>query len=313
MGETTAAEAGEPAAAGRPADAGGATETAAVAEAVGTFGEPVVTARGLEIVYPGGIGKPDFTAVAGVDFTVHKGEVFGLVGESGSGKTTIGRAIAGLTTATGGSLNVLGYEMVGMKEKTFKPLRKRIGFVFQDPAASFNPQLTVGQCIEEPFAVHRPKMSDADRRKEVLSLLDAVQLPTEYAKRYPHELSGGQRQRASLARGIALDPELLVADEPTSALDVSVQAKVLELFRELQDRLGFAAVFISHDLAVVDMLSDRIGVLFHGELVENGTGEQVLTRPDHDYTRRLIASLPVPDPIEQEQRRKEAARLRAAL
>ena len=163
VGETTAAEAGEPAAAGRPADAGGATETAAVAEAVGTFGEPVVTARGLEIVYPGGIGKPDFTAVAGVDFTVHKGEVFGLVGESGSGKTTIGRAIAGLTTATGGSLNVLGYEMVGMKEKTFKPLRKRIGFVFQDPAASFNPQLTVGQCIEEPFAVHRPKMSDAEQ------------------------------------------------------------------------------------------------------------------------------------------------------
>ena len=242
-----------------------------------------------------------------------KGEVFGLVGESGSGKTTIGRAIAGLTTATGGSLDVLGCEMVGVREKTFKPLRKRIGFVFQDPAASFNPQLTIGQCIEEPFAVHRGSMSDAERRQEVLSLLDAVQLPTEYADRYPHELSGGQRQRASLARGIALDPELLVADEPTSALDVSVQAKVLELFRELQDRLGFAAVFISHDLAVVDMLSDRIGVLYRGELLENGTGEQVLTRPDHDYTRRLIASLPVPDPVEQEQRRKEAARLRAAL
>jgi len=301
-GETTAAEVGETPAAGSHA-----------AEADRRFGDPVVTARGLEIVYPGGIGKPDFTAVAGVDFTVHKGEVFGLVGESGSGKTTIGRAIAGLTTATGGSLDVLGCEMVGVREKTFKPLRKRIGFVFQDPAASFNPQLTIGQCIEEPFAVHRGSMSDAERRTEVLSLLDAVQLPTEYADRYPHELSGGQRQRASLARGIALDPELLVADEPTSALDVSVQAKVLELFRELQDRLGFAAVFISHDLAVVDMLSDRIGVLYRGELLENGTGEQVLTRPDHDYTRRLIASLPVPDPVEQEQRRKEAARLRAAL
>ncbi|GAA4516459.1 dipeptide ABC transporter ATP-binding protein [Brevibacterium yomogidense] len=276
-------------------------------------GEALVIARGLEIVYPGGIGKPDFTAVAGVDFTVRKGEVFGLVGESGSGKTTIGRAIAGLTTATGGSLSVLGHEMVGMKEKAFKPLRKRIGFVFQDPAASFNPQMTIGQCVAEPFAVHRPQMSEADRRKQVLSLLDAVQLPTEYADRYPHELSGGQRQRASLARGIALEPELLIADEPTSALDVSVQAKVLDLFRELQTRLGFAAVFISHDLAVVDMLSDRIGVLFHGELLENGTGEQVLTRPDHDYTRRLIASLPVPDPVEQAERRKEAARLRAAL
>ena len=305
--------------AGRDAAAAGTSAAGRDAAAAGTSapeepaGEALVVARGLEIVYPGGIGKPDFTAVTGVDFTVRKGEVFGLVGESGSGKTTIGRAIAGLTTATGGSLNVLGHEMVGMKEKAFKPLRKRIGFVFQDPAASFNPQMTIGQCVAEPFAVHRPQMSEADRRKQVLSLLDAVQLPTEYADRYPHELSGGQRQRASLARGIALDPELLIADEPTSALDVSVQAKVLDLFRELQSRLGFAAVFISHDLAVVDMLSDRIGVLYHGELLENGTGEQVLTRPDHDYTRRLIASLPVPDPVEQAERRKEAARLRAAL
>jgi peptide/nickel transport system ATP-binding protein len=272
--------------------------------------EALVVAEGLEIVYPGGIGKPDFTAVSGVDFTVRRGEVFGLVGESGSGKTTIGRAIAGLTTATGGSLTVLGHQMVGTKERAFKPLRKRIGFVFQDPAASFNPQLTIGQCIAEPFAVHRPQMSESERRTQVRQLLDAVQLPGEYADRYPHELSGGQRQRASLARGIALDPELLIADEPTSALDVSVQAKVLELFRELQARLGFAAVFISHDLAVVDMLSDRIGVLYHGELLENGTGEQVLTDPRHDYTRRLIASLPVPDPVAQAERRQEAARLR---
>src|SRR5699024_9061767 len=150
-----------------------------------------------------------------------------------------------------------------------------------------------------PFAVHRGSMSDAERRQEVLSLLDAVQLPTEYADRYPHELSGGQRQRASLARALALEPKLLVADEPTSALDVSVQAKVLELFRQLQDRFGFACLFISHDLAVVDMLAHRIGVLYRGELVEQGVGAHVLQDPQDPYTRRLIASLPVPDPVEQ--------------
>uniref|UniRef100_UPI0025FA8344 dipeptide ABC transporter ATP-binding protein n=1 Tax=uncultured Brevibacterium sp. TaxID=189678 RepID=UPI0025FA8344 len=261
-------------------------------------GEPVVVANGLEIVYPGGFGKDDFRAVDRVSFEIRPGEVFGLVGESGSGKTTIGRAIAGLTRATGGSLSVFGHEMVGFKEKKFRPVRKRIGFVFQDPAASFNPHLSIGECVAEPLHVHRPELSDADRKQATYELLEAVQLPRDYAARFPHELSGGQRQRASLARGIALDPELLIADEPTSALDVSVQARVLELFKELQERFHYAALFISHDLAVVDMLSDRIGVLFKGQLLEEGTGEQVLRNPRHDYTRRLIASLPVPDPVE---------------
>ena len=270
----------------------------------------IVKARGLEITYRGGFGKPDFQAIKGVDFDIREGEVYGLVGESGSGKTTIGRAIAGLTRASGGSLRVFDQEMVGFKEKEFKPLREKIGFVFQDPAASFNPHLSIGDCIAEPFRVHRPRMSERDRRSEVVRLLDAVQLPAEYADRYPHELSGGQRQRCSLARGLALQPELVVADEPTSALDVSVQARVLELFTQLQDEFGFAALFISHDLAVVDMLSDRLGVLFHGDLLEEGTGEQVLGAPQHTYTQRLIASLPVPDPVEQESRRKLARALR---
>ncbi|AZU01944.1 dipeptide ABC transporter ATP-binding protein [Brevibacterium linens] len=272
--------------------------------------ESIVTARGLDIVYPGGFGKSDFHAVKKVSFDIKAGEVYGLVGESGSGKTTIGRAIAGLTRASGGSLEVLGHEMVGFKEREFSKIRRRIGFVFQDPAASFNPHLSIGECIAEPFAIHRREMSPSDRSQRVLELLDSVQLPKAYAARYPHELSGGQRQRASLARGLALDPELLIADEPTSALDVSVQAKVLELFVELQNRFDFAALFISHDLAVVDMLSDRIGVLFHGELVEEGTGEQVLGSPDNDYTKRLIASLPVPDPAEQAERRELARTLR---
>ncbi|AMT95065.1 glutathione ABC transporter ATP-binding protein [Brevibacterium linens] len=274
--------------------------------------ESIVTARDLDIVYPGGIGKSDFHAVKKVSFDIKAGEVYGLVGESGSGKTTIGRAIAGLTRASGGSLSVLGHEMVGFKEREFSKIRRRIGFVFQDPAASFNPHLTIGECIAEPFAIHRREVTQSDRSKRVLELLDSVQLPQAYAARYPHELSGGQRQRASLARGLALDPELLIADEPTSALDVSVQAKVLELFVELQNRFDFAALFISHDLAVVDMLSDRIGVLFHGELLEEGTGEEVLGAPREDYTRRLIASLPVPDPEEQAERRELARTFRTA-
>lgn len=265
--------------------------------------EPLVNAVGLEIEYPGRLGKPGFTAVAGVDFEIRSGEVLGLVGESGSGKSTIGRAIAGLTPVTGGSLRVLGVEMRDYKERQFRAARRDIGFVFQDPATSFNPRFTIAECVAEPMIVHG-LARDADRaRARVNELLEAVQLPAAYGDRYPHELSGGQRQRASLARALALDPKLLIADEPTSALDVSVQARVLELFVDLQRELGFASLFITHDLAVVDALADRIGVLLRGELVETGTGEQVLGAPEHPYTQRLLASLPVPDPVEQAERR----------
>lgn len=270
--------------------------------------EVLVDAKNLTIEYPGRLGTPAFKAVDGVSFTLSRGEVFGLVGESGSGKTTIGRAIAGLNRTTGGSLKVLGYEMLDLREKTFKPLRKDIGFVFQDPAASFNPQLTIGECIAEPMVIHtRP--SEAQARKRVGELLESVQLPASYAGRYPHELSGGQRQRASLARALSLNPRLLIADEPTSALDVSVQAKVLELFRDIQEEFGFGCLFISHDLAVVDILSTWVGVLYKGKLVEQGIGSQVMGSPQHDYTRRLIASLPVPDPDEQARRREESRAL----
>lgn len=265
--------------------------------------EALVRARGLEIAYPGRLGKPGFKAVQGVDFEIAAGEVLGLVGESGSGKSTIGRAIAGLTSVTGGSLKVLGVEMLEYKERQFRGIRKDIGFVFQDPATSFNPRFTIAECVAEPMVVHGIAR-DADRaRSRVNELLEAVQLPAAYGDRYPHELSGGQRQRASLARALALDPKLLIADEPTSALDVSVQARVLELFVELQRELGFASLFITHDLAVVDALADRIGVLLRGELVETGTGEQVLGNPQHPYTQRLLASLPVPDPALQAVRR----------
>ena len=266
---------------------------------------PVVAAEHLVIEYAGRLGRRGFRAVDDVSFEIHAGEVLGLVGESGSGKTTIGRAIGGLTRVTGGSLKVLGQEMNGISEHKFRPLRGDIGFVFQDPASSFNPLLTIAECVAEPLVVHGRADDAAAARGRVNELLEAVQLPKSYGDRYPHELSGGQRQRASLARALALEPTLLIADEPTSALDVSVQARVLELFSELQKEFGFAALFISHDLAVVDLLADRIAVLYQGKLVEEGTGAEVLVAPKHPYTQRLLASLPVPDPVEQAIRREK--------
>jgi peptide/nickel transport system ATP-binding protein len=278
-------------------------ERAAARPANWAAAAPVVAARDLRIVYPGRLRQPDFVAVDGVSFEIRPGEVLGLVGESGSGKTTIGRAIAGLTRVTGGSLQVLGAEMNGVKERSFRPVRERIGFVFQDPASSFNPLLTIADAVAEPLVVHKRAESPQAARGRVDELLEAVQLPKAFGDRFPHELSGGQRQRASLARSLALNPELLIADEPTSALDVSVQARVLELFDEIQREFGFAALFISHDLAVVDLLADRIAVLYKGKLVEEGTGAEVLGAPQHPYTQRLLASLPVPDPDEQATRR----------
>ncbi|MCU1524863.1 MAG: transporter ATP-binding protein [Microbacteriaceae bacterium] len=251
------------------------------AERALTASEPLVVAKDLEIEYPGRFGRGGFRAVNRVSFEIGAREVLGLVGESGSGKTTIGRAIGGLTRITGGSLTVLGREMLGVRERQFRPLRSEIGFVFQDPATSFNPLLSIAECVAEPLIVHGRAGDARAARPRVDELLEAVQLPRAFGDRFPHELSGGQRQRASLARAIALNPRLLIADEPTSALDVSVQARVLELFAELQKEFGFAALFISHDLAVVDILADRIAVLYHGELVEEGTGAEVLGAPQH--------------------------------
>ena len=275
--------------------------------------EVLVQAKGLEITYPGRLGAPSFKAVKGIDFSIHKGEVFGLVGESGSGKTTIGRAMVGLEKTTGGSLNVLGQEMRGVKGKQMRELRKRVGFIFQDPATSFNPYFTIEQCIAEPLLINRPDVTAVQRREKVKELLEAVELPENYAGRYPHELSGGQRQRVSLARGLVLNPELVIADEPTSALDVSVQAVVLELFQDLQKEFGFAALFISHDLAVIDMVSHTVGVLYHGDLVEYGRGVKVMREPEDDYTKKLVTSLPVPDPVEQKKRREHLAAIRGQL
>ncbi len=263
----------------------------------------LVVAQKVQIGYPGRFGSAGVIAVKGVDFWIGPGEVVGLVGESGSGKTTIGRAMVGLTEVLGGSLTVLGQELLGAKPRHLVKLRPDIGFVFQDPATSFNPLLTIAECIAEPITVHKRARSTQAARQRVNELLDAVRLPVSFGDRFPHELSGGQRQRASLARALALNPKLLIADEPTSALDVSVQARVLELFADLQREFGFASLFISHDLAVIDQVADRVIVLRNGEIREQGTTAQVLLNPKDDYTKRLLASLPVPDPVEQAARR----------
>ncbi|MHA6524240.1 ABC transporter ATP-binding protein [Tessaracoccus sp. G1721] len=257
-------------------------------------------------------GKKPFRAVDGVSFDVRRGEIVGLVGESGSGKSTIGRALLGLIPSKSGEVRVLDQDLLALRGAELKSLRKRIGVIFQDPAASLNPRFPIGDVIAEPMSVH--KVGNAkEREARVHELLDAVQLPRTVYNRYPHELSGGQRQRVSIARALSLSPDLLVADEPTSALDVSVQASVLAMFTELQRDFGFACLFISHDLAVIDSLAHRVVVMQYGKIVEKGARETVLLDPQEEYTKRLLAAAPVPDPIEQRQRREARYELLKSL
>lgn len=243
-----------------------------------------------------------FRAVENVSFDVAKGEVLGIVGESGSGKSTIAKAVLGLLPVAAGTLAVKGHNLPKLSTRQARAVRKDIGVIFQDPAASLNPRFPIGDCITEPMVVHKVG-NKASRTKRALELLDAVKLPRNVINRYPHELSGGQRQRICIARALTMNPELLIADEPTSALDVSVQAVVLEMLQDLQRDFNFACLFVSHDLAVVDMLADSVVVMQNGKAVEQGRVDTVLHAPTHDYTRRLLAAAPVPDPIEQAVRR----------
>ena len=271
----------------------------------------VVELDDVAIEYPKRGRTPAFRAVEGMSLRIGEGEVVGLVGESGSGKTTVGRALVGLLPFVQGQSRVVGHDLVGIKANDLRQLRRDVSFVFQDPGSSLNPRFPVGESIGEPLLLNNVAKG-ADLSKRVEALLDKVQLPRAMRNRYPHELSGGQRQRIGIARALALEPKLLIADEPTSALDVSVQAKVLQLFQDLQASAGFACLFISHDLAVVEILSRRIAVMHHGKLVELGTREQILTDPQRAYTRRLLAAVPVPDPDEQARRRRERDALLAA-
>ncbi len=261
----------------------------------------VVDLRNVSIEYPKRGRTPAFRAVDEFSLDVQEGEVVGLVGESGSGKTTVGRAIVGLLPFVEGDATVLGAEMTDIDKDRLRSVRRELSFVFQDPGSSLNPRLPIGESIAEPLLL--AGVDSSERGERVEELLDQVELSRSLRNRYPHELSGGQRQRVGIARALALHPKLLIADEPTSALDVSVQARVLELFSDLQQKIGFACLFISHDLAVVELLSTRIAVMENGKMVEFGSREQILNAPRMDYTRRLLAAVPVPDPDAQQVRR----------
>jgi peptide/nickel transport system ATP-binding protein len=264
---------------------------------------PVLKLQNVSIEYPKRGRVPAFRAVTDFSLEIYPGEIVGLVGESGSGKTTVGRAAIGLLPTVEGKIEIVGRDITKPTAQELREIRRFTGIVFQDPGSSLNPRLPIGESIGEPLLLSGDaKGKELDRRVE--DLLDSVELPKSYRNRYPHELSGGQRQRVGIARALALTPSLLIADEPTSALDVSVQARFLDLLQNLQDKLKFACLFITHDLAVVDILSHRIAVMQDGRLVEVGTRDQILKSPREDYTKRLIGAVPVPDPEAQRIRRE---------
>jgi oligopeptide transport system ATP-binding protein len=242
-------------------------------------------------------------AVDGVSLTVGQGEVLGLVGESGSGKTTLGRCVTRLVPVTAGDVRINGVDIARLSRRRLRPLRRDFNIVFQDPSSSLNPRMTVAEIVSEPLRLHRIG-TPATRRRRVVDLLDEVGLRSEVARRYPHELSGGQRQRVSLARALSAGPSLLVADEPTSALDVSVQASVLNLIGRLQADLGFACLYVTHDLASVEFLAQRVAVMYLGVLVEVADRAELFARPRHPYTQALLSAAPIPDPPVQRSRRR---------
>ena len=287
-----------------------ASEGDGVASRVGDSAQPLVHIENLDVVYRN--GRRQVHAVRGVSFDIARGQVLGLVGESGSGKSTIAGTLTGLVPIHSGSVQVDGLEVAGASGRKLRGVRSQTGIVFQNPASSLNPRRSVGASIGQPLQLHT-NLTNAQRHQRVNELLEAVRLPASMAQRYPHEMSGGQRQRVAIARALALQPQLLIADEPTSALDVSVQAVVLELLASLQHELGFACLFVSHDLAVVEQVASQVVVLRQGQVVEAGKTTQVLSAPSDPYTQALVAAVPVPDPIIQAQRRaKRASALRAA-
>ncbi len=252
----------------------------------------------LKQYFPAGSGRV-VKAVDGVSFFIRKGETFGLVGESGCGKTTTGRAVLRLTEPTSGKIVFDGdviFDSGRKKQADMLKYRRRMQIVFQDPYASLDPRMTVGDIVGEAIDIHKLLPSKSERRDRIISLLEKVGLNSEHANRFPHEFSGGQRQRVGIARALAVDPEFIVCDEPVSALDVSIQAQVVNMFEELQDDLGLTYMFIAHDLSVVNHISDRIGVMYLGHIVEMADGDELIFHSMHPYTRSLISAVPVADP-----------------
>ncbi len=259
--------------------------------------ETLLEAKDLKVHFPvyGGVFRrvvDQVKAVDGVSFRIPEGKTVGLVGESGSGKTTIGRAIVKLNPITAGTIEYRGQNISSLSRKAFFPYRKKIQMIFQDPFNSLNPRMTVEAILAEPLTIHFPKMTRQQRRQRSAELLDQVGLEKGHLERYPHEFSGGQRQRIGIARALAVEPEFIVCDEPVSALDVSVQAAIVNLLQDLQERLGLTYLFIAHDLAVVEHISDEVLVMTEGRIVEQATAREIYESPQHEYTRKLLDAVP---------------------
>ncbi len=258
---------------------------------------PILKVENLKVTYSAGCGifsasKNLFNAVDDVSFEIERGQIVGLVGESGSGKTTTGRAIIKLAPISGGKIFYNGAEISSLDEKNFKPFRKKIQMIFQDPFNSLNPRMDIFKIISEPLDIHFREMSKEQKRKRVAELLEIVGLSKSHIDHYPHEFSGGQRQRIGIARALAVEPEFIICDEPVSALDVSVQAQIINLLESLRKELNLTLLFIAHDIAVVEYLSDKIMVMTHGKIVESGDAFEICENPKHPYTQKLIAAVP---------------------
>jgi peptide/nickel transport system ATP-binding protein/oligopeptide transport system ATP-binding protein len=258
---------------------------------------PLLEVQNLRTWFPvlGGVMRRkvgDIRAVDNVSFTIEPGRTVGLVGESGSGKTTVGRTILKLIPSTSGRVLYKGRDILPLSERDFRPLRREMQMIFQDPFGSLNPRFTIGEIVEEALEIHFPQMNSSDRASRVADLLGLVGLKADMMRRYPHEFSGGQRQRIGIARALAVEPRFIVCDEPVSALDVSVQAQIVNLLQDLQEQFGIAYLFIAHDLAVVEHISDHVLVMHHGKIVESASAEAIYNDPQNEYTKTLLSAVP---------------------